>query len=147
MKEFLLQYYMLIKALHVIAVIAWMAGMFYCPRLFVYHTETQPGAADYERFARMERRLLKMIMLPAVILVWTLGLTLAWLNDWWPAHWFQVKLALVAGMTLVHHNYVIWQRAFAENRNRHPARYYKIWNEVPTVLMIAIVVLVITKPF
>ena len=147
MKEFLLEYYLLIKALHVISVMAWMAGMFYCPRLFVYHTETRPGTTEYERFTRMERRLLKMIMAPAVIAVWTFGLTMAWLNDWWPAHWFQLKLTLVAGMTLVHLNYIIWQRDFARQRNWHSARYFKIWNEVPTVLMIAIVILVITKPF
>jgi putative membrane protein len=146
MKEFLLEYYLLIKALHAIAVMSWMAGMFYCPRLFVYHTETEPGAPDYERFTRMERRLLTMIMAPAVIAVWTLGLTMAWLNDWWPAHWFQLKLCLVAGMVLVHHNYIIWQRDFARGNNRHSARYFKIWNEVPTILMIAIVILVITKP-
>ena len=147
MKEFLLQYYMLVKALHVIAVISWMAGMFYCPRLFVYHTETSPRTPEYDRFTRMERRLLRIIMTPAVIAVWVLGLTMAWLNDWWPAHWFQLKLLLVAGMTLVHHNYIIWQREFAQGGNRHPARYYKIWNEVPTILMIAIVILVVTKPF
>jgi len=146
MKAFLLDYYLLIKALHVIFVIAWMAGMFYCPRLFVYHTEAKPGEPDYERFTRMERRLLKMIMLPALIAVWILGLTLGWLNDWWAAHWFQLKLTLVAGMTLVHFNYIIWARDFANGRNAHTARYFKIWNEVPTVLMIAIVILVITKP-
>ena len=146
MKAFLLEYYMLIKALHVIAVMAWMAGMFYCPRLFVYHTEAKPGAPDYERFTRMERRLLTMIMAPAVIAVWTLGLTMAWLNDWWPAHWFQLKLCLVAAMVLVQNNYIIWHRNFARGNNRHSARYFKIWNEVPTILMIAIVILVITKP-
>jgi putative membrane protein len=146
MKQVLLDYYLLIKALHVIAVISWMAGMFYCPRLFVYHTEAKFGAPDYERFTRMERRLLKMIMTPALILTWVLGLTLGWLNDWWMAHWFQLKLLLVAGLTLVNFNYFIWQKEFVAGKNRHTARYYKIWNEVPTVLMIAIVILVITKP-
>lgn len=147
MKAFLLDAYMLIKALHVIAVISWMAGMFYCPRLFAYHTETKFGEPDYERFSRMEQRLLTMIMRPAMIAVWILGLTMAWLNGWWSAPWFQLKLALAVGMTLVHTNYIIWQREFAQGRNRHTARFYKLWNEVPTVLMIVIVLLVITKPF
>ncbi len=146
MKQFLLDHYMLIKALHLIAVMSWMAGMFYCPRLFVYHTEARFGEPDYERFNRMERRLLTMIMLPALIAVVVFGLTMAWLNDWWSAHWFQLKLLLVAGMALVHRNYVLWHRDFEAGRNRHSARYYKIWNEVPTVLMIIIVILVIVKP-
>jgi len=147
MKQLLLDYYLPIKALHVIAVIAWMAGLFYCPRLFVYHTETRAGAPDHERFVRMERRLLKMIMAPAAIAAWIFGLMLAWLGDWWAAPWFELKLALVVAMTLMHVNCVVWQRAFAAGTNRHPARYFKMWNEVPTVLMIAIVVLVVTKPF
>ena len=147
MKQFLLESYSLIKALHVIAVIAWMAGLFYCPRLFAYHTETRAGEADYERFSRMESRLLKMIMAPGAIASWVFGLTQAWLGDWWAAHWFHVKLALVIAMTLVHFNCIMWQRAFATGSNRHAARYYKMWNEVPTVLMIAIVILVIVKPF
>jgi protoporphyrinogen IX oxidase len=146
MKEFLFDHYMTIKALHVIAVISWMAGMFYLPRLFVYHTETKPGAPDYERFCRMERKLLKIIMTPAIIAVWTFGLTMVWLNDFWMAHWFEAKFGLVLGMTWMHHSYIIWARDFARGRNKHPARFFRIWNEVPTVLMILIVILVITKP-
>ncbi|MGC9953908.1 MAG: CopD family protein [Rhizomicrobium sp.] len=147
MKEFLLNHYLVIKAFHVIAVIAWMSGMFYLPRLFVYHTQTTPGAADYERFVVMERKLLKIIMNPAVITVWILGGTMAWLMDYWPLHWFQAKLALVLAMTWLHHSYVCWARDFALARNTRSARFFRIWNEVPTVLMIGIVILVIVKPF
>lgn len=146
MKEFLLDHYLTIKALHVIAVIAWMAGMLYLPRLFVYHTETEPGAPDYERFCRMEKKLLRFIMTPAVVAVWVFGLMLVWLNDFWTAHWFELKFALVLGMTGLHHAYIVWARDFSRGRNRHPARFFRIWNEVPTALMILVVVLVVTKP-
>jgi len=147
MKTFLLDHYLWIKALHVIAVIAWMSGIFYLPRLFVYHTQTQPGTAEYERFATMERKLLKIIMNPAMVMVWVLGLTMAWLMDYWPLHWFQLKLSLVAGMTLTHHAFSIWAKDFARGRNVRSERFYRLWNEVPTLLMIAIVILVIVKPF
>jgi protoporphyrinogen IX oxidase len=147
MRQFLLDHYLVIKALHVIAVIAWMSGMFYLPRLFVYHTQTQPGAADYERFVTMERKLLRIIMNPAMTLVWVLGLTMAWLMDWWPQHWFQLKLGLVAAMTWTHHSYALWFKDFAKGQNTRAARFFRIWNEVPTLLMIGIVILVIVKPF
>jgi putative membrane protein len=147
MTEFLLNHYFWIKAFHVIAVIAWMSGMFYLPRLFVYHTQTTPGTAEYERFVVMERKLLKIIMNPAMIAVWILGLTMAWLMNDWLLHWFQAKLALVLAMTWLHHSYVGWARDFALGRNKRSARFFKIWNEVPMVLMIGIVILVIVKPF
>ena len=147
MKEFLLNHYLVIKAVHVIAVIAWMSGMFYLPRLFVYHTQTTPGTPDYERFVTMERRLLKIIMNPAVVAVWILGLTLAWLMNYWRDGWFDAKFVLVAAMTWLHHSYAIWAKDFVLARNTRSARFFKIWNEVPTVLMIGIVILVIIKPF
>ncbi len=147
MKQWLLEYYLLIKALHIIAVIAWMSGMFYLPRLFVYHTETAVGAADYERFCTMERRLLKGIMLPAVVMVWTFGLTLAWLSDWWQAGWFQMKLGLVAGLTWVHVTNILFARDFARGKNTRTGRFFRFWNELPTLFMIAIVILVVTKAF
>jgi putative membrane protein len=147
MTGFLLNHYLVIKALHVIAVIAWMSGMFYLPRLFVYHSQTTPGTAEYERFMTMERRLLKLIMNPAAVMVWILGGTMAWLMNDWPLHWFQGKLVLVLAMTLLHHSYVSWARDFARGRNTRTARFFKIWNEVPTILMIGIVILVIVKPF
>lgn len=147
MKDFLLNYYLLIKALHVIAVIAWMSGMFYLPRLFVYHTDTRPGDADYVRFCTMERRLLKAIMAPSLVLVWTFGLTMAWLNDWWNAGWFQMKLGLVAGLTWVHVTNILFARDFARGKNVRTGVFFRYWNELPTIFMIAIVILVILKPF
>jgi protoporphyrinogen IX oxidase len=147
MKEYLLDHYLLIKALHVIAVIAWMSGMLYLPRLFVYHTETVAGAADYRRFCTMERRLLDAIMTPAVVLVYLFGLTMAWLNDWWQAGWFQMKLALVLVLTGVHVTNVLFARRFAGESNVHSSRFFRFWNELATLLMIAIVILAVTKPF
>jgi protoporphyrinogen IX oxidase len=146
MKEFLLDHYLLIKALHIIAVIAWMSGMFYLPRLFVYHTETAPGAVDYLRFCTMEHRLLKAIMLPALILVYVFGLTMAWLNDWWMAGWFQMKLGLVVGLTWVHVTNILFARDFVREKNTRTGRFFRFWNELPTLFMIAIVILVVTKP-
>ena len=147
MKTVLLDYYLLIKALHIIAVIAWMSGMFYLPRLFVYHTETVPGAVDYQRFCTMERKLLQFIMLPALVLVWTFGLTMAWLNNWWTAGWFQMKLGLVVGLSWVHLTNVLFARDFAAGKNVRTGRFFRYWNELPTLLMIAIVILVVTKAF
>lgn len=147
MKDVLLNAYLLIKAFHVIAVIAWMAGLLYLPRLFVYHTETEPGAADYLRFCKMERRLLKGIMTPALILVYVFGLTMAWLNGWWQAGWFQAKFGLVLVLTWVHVTDVFLARDFARGQNVRSTRFFRLWNELPTLLMIAIVILAITKPF
>jgi len=147
MTEFLRDNYLYIKALHIIAVIAWLSGMFYLPRLFVYHTQTVPGAPDYDRFVTMERKLLKIIMNPAVVAVWVLGLTLAWLMDYWRDGWLDAKLVLVLAMTLTHHLYARWAKAFAQGRNSKTARFFRIWNEVPTLLMIGIVILAVAKPF
>ena len=142
-------FYLWVKAFHIIAVIAWMAGMLYLPRLFVYHCETVPGSVDSERFKRMERRLLRMIMNPAMIAVWVLGLTLSFLpiTGAWHQHWFQAKFALVLVLSAVHGLYARWARQFAADANVHTARFYRIWNEVPTVLMGAIVILAVIKPF
>jgi putative membrane protein len=136
-----------IKAFHVISVIAWMSGMFYLPRLFVYHTETTPGSAESERFKVMERKLLRMIMNPAMIAAWIFGLTLAMLTGAYEEHWFQAKFALVLVMSGVHGYLANRVRAFAQDRNDKPARFYRILNEVPPVLMIVIVILVIVQPF
>ena len=139
--------YEVLKALHIIAVIAWMAGLLYLPRLFVYHADAEKGSQQSETFKIMERRLMRGIMNPAVVLVWILGLLLAWQGDWWHAGWWQVKFSLVVGLTLVHHAYALWRKDFEADRNTRPARYYRWWNEVPTVLMIAIVFLAVLKPF
>ena len=139
--------YLWIKAIHVIAIIAWMAGMLYLPRLFVYHSDAEKGAAQSETFKVMERRLLRVIMNPAMIIAWALGLWLAWKGGFLLAGWFHAKLAAVLALSAVHGMFAKAVRLFAEDRNEKPARYWRMINEVPTVLMIAIVILVIVKPF
>jgi putative membrane protein len=136
-----------ILAFHLIAVIAWMSAMLYLPRLFVYHTQAQPGTESSERFKVMERRLLKNIMNPAMIAVWILGPLLAWLTGAYLDTWMQIKFVLVILMSAMHGLYVRCWRAFAEDRNMHSARFYKIINEVPAVLMVLIVILVKVQPF
>jgi putative membrane protein len=142
-------FYLWVKAAHVIAVIAWMAGMLYLPRLFVYHCETVPGSAESARFKIMEMRLLRVIMLPAMIAVWVLGLTLSFLpvTEAWHMGWFHAKFALVIVLSGVHGLFARWARQFARDANVHSARFYRLWNEVPTALMIAIVILVVVRPF
>jgi len=136
-----------IKALHIIAVIAWMAGMLYLPRIFVYHAEAAQGSAMSETFKTMERRLLKGIINPAMILVLVTGLALAYLTGYWQAGWLQAKFALVLVLGALHGYFARCVRAFANDANQRSARYFRILNEAPTVLMIAIVVLVVLKPF
>jgi putative membrane protein len=135
------------KALHVIAVISWMAGMLYLPRLFVYHCEAEIGSKQSETFKVMERRLLKAIINPAMVATWILGLYLAWAGQWYSAGWFHAKFLLVILMSGVHGMLSARVRDFALDRNTKSAKYYRIINEVPTVLMILIVILVVVKPF
>ncbi|MGH7044615.1 MAG: protoporphyrinogen oxidase HemJ [Acetobacteraceae bacterium] len=138
-----------IKAFHVIAVIAWMSGMLYLPRLYVYHCEVPPGSAGSERFKVMERRLLRGIVNPAMIAAWTFGILLVLspgVIDW-SAGWWHVKLAAVILMSALHGAFAGWRRDFLHDRNRRSARFYRIANEVPTVLMIVIVIMVIVQPF
>lgn len=139
--------YLWIKALHVISIIAWMAGLLYLPRLFVYHCEAEKGSVQSETFKVMERRLLKAIMNPAMMVAWAAGLYLAWQAEFWFDGWFIAKFAAVCGLTFVHHMLVRDVKRFAKDANERPQRYYRILNEVPTVLMIAIVIFVIVKPF
>jgi len=134
-----------IKALHVIAVIAWMAGMLYLPRLFVYHVNATEETS--ETFKVMERRLLKAIMTPSMIVVWLTGLYLATAEGFWRDGWLHGKLTLVVLMSGVHGLLGARVRAFAEDRNRSSGTFYRVINEIPTVLMIGIVCLVIVKPF
>ena len=136
-----------LKALHVMAVIAWLAGLFYLPRLFVYHADAAPGSELAATLATMERRLLRVIMNPAMIVVWITGPWLAWVEGVYMDGWLIAKVILVALLTWYHHLLGRWRRDFAESRNKHPARFYRIANEVPTLLMMAIVILVIVKPF
>jgi putative membrane protein len=139
--------YLWLKALHVIAVISWMAGMLYLPRLFVYHCAAEPGSVQSETFKVMERRLLKAIINPAMIATWLLGLWLAWSGGWFAAPWLHAKLALVLVLSGLHGFFVRCVRDFAADRNQRSQKFYRIINEVPTLLMIGIVILVIVKPF
>ncbi|HEU4827010.1 MAG TPA: protoporphyrinogen oxidase HemJ [Dongiaceae bacterium] len=136
-----------LKALHIIAVIAWMAGMLYLPRLYVYHAGAKPGSELSETFKVMERRLLRAIINPAMIAAWVFGLSLAWLGNHWGEGWFHAKLALLLLMQIVHACLARWRRAFANDANKHSAKFYRVVNEVPTLLLIGIVILAIVKPF
>jgi protoporphyrinogen IX oxidase len=136
-----------LKAFHLIAAIAWMAGMLYLPRLFVYHCDAEPGSRQSETFKVMEQRLLKAIINPAMAATWILGLWLAWQAGWFAAGWLHAKLALVVALSAVHGLLVRHVREFAADRNRHSAKYFRIINELPTVLMIGIVLLAVLKPF
>jgi putative membrane protein len=136
-----------IKALHVIAVISWMAGMLYLPRLFVYHCEAEPGSKQSETFKVMERRLLKAIVNPAMIVTWLAGLYLVWAGQWYKSPWFHAKFVLVLVLSGVHGAFSRWVKDFAADRNTRSPKFYRIINEVPTILMILIVILVIVKPF
>lgn len=140
-------FYSWIKALHILAVISWMAGMLYLPRLMVYHAMAEAGSAQSETFKVMERRLLKAIINPAMIVTWLAGLWLAWSGGWFVAGWFHAKLALVLVLSGVHGMMSRWVRDFAQDRNTRSAKFYRIANEVPTLLMIGIVILVVVKPF
>jgi putative membrane protein len=136
-----------LKALHIISVIAWMAGMLYLPRLFVYHCSAPVGSELSETFKVMERRLLRAIMNPAMIATWVLGLWLVWQGGLLRASWLHAKLVLVIAMSGVHGMLSRYRRDFAADQNRHSEKFYRILNEVPTLLMIAIVLLVVIKPF
>ena len=139
--------YLWVKAVHVIAIISWMAGMLYLPRLFIYHCDAPPASQQSETFKVMERRLLTIIINPAMIVAWVLGLWLAWKAGFFSAPWFHAKLAAALALSAVHGYFSAAVRAFAEDRNRVSARHWRMINEIPTLLMLAIVVLVIVKPF
>jgi putative membrane protein len=121
--------------------------MLYLPRLYVYHASAARGSELSETFKVMERRLLRGILNPAMIATWTFGLLLAWRGNHWAEHWFHAKAALVIVMSAVHGFYARWRREFANDDNRHDPRFYRIANEIPTLLLIGIVVLVVLKPF
>ena len=149
MLETLTPFYFWIKAFHIIAVIAWMAGMLYLPRLYAYHCEVTPGSSESERFKVMERRLLRAIVNPAMIAVWVLGLTLVFMpaSGGGAQPWLHAKLLLVVILSAVHVLFAIWRKDFARDANTRSQRFYRIVNEVPTILMIAIVILAVVKPF
>ena len=136
-----------LKAFHIMAVIAWLAGLFYLPRLYVYHADAKPGSELSETLKVMERRLLKVIMNPAMIAVWVTGPLLAWRQGVSTEGWFVAKVVLVIALTIFHHFLAAWIKDFAIDANQRPAKFYRLINEAPTLLMAGIVLLVILKPF
>lgn len=143
------EYYEWFKALHVISIIAWMAGILYLPRLFVYHAEAEPGSDKSETFKTMERRLLRAITNPAMISSFVFGglmLTTSGAVDW-SMGWIWVKLVMVLAMLGIHGLFARWRCDFEADRNVRPAKFYRMWNEAPTILLIAIIIMVVVKPF
>ncbi len=136
-----------LRSFHIVAVIAWMAGMLYLPRLFVYHCDAAVGSELSETFKIMERRLLRIIINPAMVITWVLGVWMAWAQTIYYSNWFIAKFILVVALSAVHGYFSQSVRRFAEDERSTDARHWRIWNEVPTVLMIAIVILVVVKPF
>jgi protoporphyrinogen IX oxidase len=141
--------YVWLKALHVISIIAWMAGLLYLPRLFVYHAAEPAGSPASETFKVMELRLFRYIMTPAMLASYLFGI---WMivelgNSAWTMGWLHAKLVLVVMMTMMHEMMGMWRRRFAQDRNQHSQKFFRVVNEVPTLLMIGIVILAIVKPF
>jgi len=151
MQAWLLDWYLWLKAVHVMAVIAWMAGIFYLPRLFVYHAEkAAPGSEMSETFKVMELKLYRLIMNPAMITTWVLGLAMIWANGLgWLAEapWMWAKLVLIGGMTWFHHWLGRRRKEFVADANTRSGRTYRLMNEVPTLMMVGIVILVVVQPF
>lgn len=150
MINFLADWYLWLKALHIISVIAWMAGLFYLPRLYVYHTRVKPGSEQDKLFQVMELKLLRIIMAPASVLTWVFGLALVFVYGWdafFDSGWGWVKLIAVIALTWFHHTLARYRKAFAVGKNTRPEKYYRLINEVPTVLMIIIVFMVVLQPF
>jgi putative membrane protein len=142
-------YYEWFKALHVISVMAWMAGMLYLPRLYVYHADAEVGSDKSETFKIMERRLLRAITNPAMIASFIFGglmLATPGAIDW-SMGWIWVKIAMIVAMSGIHGLLARWRRDFEADRNVRPAKFYRMWNEAPTIPLIVIVIMVIVKPF
>ncbi|MBL0374151.1 protoporphyrinogen oxidase HemJ [Rhizobium sp. KVB221] len=139
--------YLWAKALHIIAVIAWMAGLLYLPRLFIYHFDTEPGSTTSELFKVMEKRLLRIIMNPAMVIAWCFGLYLAWSAFEFKGGWLHIKLLAVVLLSAVHMHYASAVRAFGRDERPRTQRYWRIMNEAPALLMIVIVLMVVLKPF
>ena len=143
------EYYQWFKALHIISVVAWMAGMLYLPRLYVYHADAEPGSDKSETFKLMERRLLRAITNPAMVSSFIFGglmMTTPGAIDW-DSGWIWVKIAMIAGLGGVHGMYARWRRAFEADRNTRPAKFYRMWNEAPTIPLIVIVIMAVVEPF
>lgn len=139
--------YQWLLAFHLISVISWMAGLLYLPRLFVYHAKCAPGSEQSETFKTMEHRLLTFIMTPAMIATWVFGIALVLTGGWLAAGWLHAKFALVLVLTVMHGLMSHWANGFRYDRNPHSQKFFRIANEIPTLLMIAIVILAVVKPF
>lgn len=142
--------YLYVKAFHVISIIAWMAGLLYLPRLFVYHAQADTGSDKAETFKVMEVRLLRYIMNPALIASWVFGLILLFYYgaiDWSVDIWFHIKFLLVIILTGYHMVLARWRRLLAQDQNAHSAKFYRWMNEVPTVIMVVVVILAVARPF
>lgn len=149
MRVWLSEAYPWIKSLHIVSMVAWMAGLLYLPRVYVYHSMVPAGSDQSETFKIMERRLQQGIMTPAMVATWCFGLALAGTSGLvnWRMGWIWAKLALVVALTVFHFALARWREAFLMDRNRRSARFFRMVNELPTVALIAIVVLVVVKPF
>ncbi len=142
------EYYNWIRAFHLIFVISWMVGLLYLPRLFVYHSELQPGSGEDKLFQTMERKLMKLIMLPAMLLTLAFGIWLSYIYGFKNlGQWFHIKMTLVLVMLYFHHFLGKRRRDFVNGKNKYRAKFYRYINEVPTILMTVIVILAIVKPF
>ena len=143
------EYYQWFKALHIISVVAWMAVMLYLPRLYVYHADAEPGSDKSETFKIMERRLLRAITNPAMVssfIFGTLMLSTPGAIDW-DRGWIWVKIAMIVALSVVHGLYARWRRDFEADRNTRPAKFYRMWNEAPTIPLIVIVIMAVVEPF
>lgn len=149
MYEFLIGYYPWVEAFHIISVISWMAGMLYLPRLFVYHSQQVVGSDQDKLFQLMEHRLLRLIMNPAMILTWVFGLLLLYITKLYlyGDFWLYVKIGSVLSLTIFHMKLAAWRRAFAEGKCEKSEGFFRKANEIPTILMITIVIMVVVKPF
>ncbi len=148
MQDWLNDYYLWLKAIHIIAALSFMAGMLYLPRLYVYHASATKGSELSETFKVMERRLLRYIINPAFIAMTLLGGLMIWANpSLFEQGWFHAKLALLLVMGMAHGLFSKWRKQFERDENTHPPRFFRIWNEIPTLLMIIIVILAVVKPF
>ncbi len=147
MQDFVTEYYLIIKALHIISFVAWMAGMLYLPRLYVYHADKAPGSEASEMLKIMEHRLLRYITNPAMIATFLFGGLLLMQSGIFEQGWVHMKLMLLFFMAGIHGMFARWRKVFATDSNTRPASYYRMMNEVPTVLMIGIVLLAVVKPF
>jgi protoporphyrinogen IX oxidase len=141
--------YLWLRALHIISIIAWMAGLLYLPRLYVYHCRQAPGTPASDTFKVMERRLLRFITTPAMLASYLFGIWLIWMlgAGAWSAGWLHAKILLVLLLTALHGMMAKWRRDFQTDRNRHSERFYRVMNEIPTLLMVGIVILAVVKPF